>query len=568
MLTERDVISDIAELKKNWTLRATKFSEWYDMLCQVDKLKAKNMESAVSNDPRTFFNMAHFLFTAGEVQHRIPLTSDSPTERERQARVERACRYMWKEIDTVRQRGGSPPFVNELGFYLLLLGWYSLIVGIDENNQLIPQLWSPAEVYPRFEDNTLTACVHEYRITVRAAKRKARIKGWNYSPRTEVGYVTLDDYFYLDDNGVLQNMILIDDKDVTGVVNREDLLLLVAPVGGFQDKGSIRTGTAWQQFIGQGILETDAKTIETFNKWTSMVMQALRDAVQLKYQEFSASPQATTEQLREYGATFHYSPGEQGLQPVPVAPIPIEARALQMDLEKRIQKGAFSDAVYGMVERGTAGYALSQLASSSANQIMHPYMQAKDFIIAECDKFWLSRVKTSKKVFNIKGEVEEQLRPTDIPDKVSIGVRSEMATQKDWLERATIANMMRQDVDEETLLAEVYKFNDTSTIKRRLNLDDFNKHPLTKQFHADFLEAAGDSRQAELFRKAAQALEMQMGAPEPGAAAPPQYLEAEAAREAGAPPRRPRVRPEILPPEERGFTPEELREMIGRGRLS
>ena len=576
-MNEQEVKNDIAELRKSWSHRATKFTEWYDMLCLVDKLKTKGMESSVSNDPRTFFNMAHFLFTAGETQHRIPIMGESQVELEKQARVERACQYMWREIDAKRQKGGSPAFVSELGFYLLLLGWYSLVVAIDENNQLIPQLWSPADVFPRYEDNQLTACVHEYQTTVQAARRKALAKGWNYSPRATSGNVRIDDYFYLDENGILQNMILIDDKDVTGIVSREDLMLLVAPVGGFPDRGSLGKGTTWQQFIGQGILETDRTAVETLNKWMSIIMQHLRDSVQLKYQEFSASPQATGDQLRDYGSLFHYAPGEQGLQPVPIAPMPMETRALQIDLEKRIQKGAFSDAVYGMVEGGMAGYALSQLAGSSANQIMHPYMQTKDFIIAESDKFWLRRVKTSKKVFIIKGKKEEKMHPIDIPEDADIVVSSEMATQKDWLERATIANMVKEHVDSETILTEVLKLTDTAAIGRRKSLDDFNQHPVTKQLkliisyrtHANFLRAAGDSEQADLFQRAADALEMQMGAPEPGAARPPAHIEAEAAREAGAPPKRARVRPEVMPPEERGgFTPEELRGMIGRGRAS
>ena len=85
--------------------------------------------------------------------------------------------------------------------------------------------------------------------------------------------------------------------------------------------------------------------------------------------------------------------------------------------------------------------------------------------------------------------------------------------------------------------------------------------------HAKYLEAMGDSKQAALFRMAAQALERQLGAPPPGSARPAQAIPAEAAREAGAPAEKVPVRPEISPPESRGFTPAQLRSMIGEGRV-
>lgn len=575
-LTASQVVTDISELKRLWTDRDRKFKEWYDALCLVDTLAAKDMESFVANDPRTFFNMAHYLLTAGDIRHDIPISSDSPIELDKQARVGRGCQYMWRKVDEKRQGGGSPSFIGELDFFLLLLGWYSLVMAVDDDNLLIPQLWSPAETYPRFEDNLVVACVHTYKTSVASAARKAKAKGWSYTPKTNTGDVKLDDYFYLDTDGVLQNMILIDSRDVTGVVSREDMKLLVAPVAGFPDRGSIKPGTKWSGFIGQGILETDASTVEAYNKWMSFLQQILRDIAQTKYQEFSASPQATPEQLRERGGLWHYAPGEQGLQAVLSQPIPLELRASLMDMDKKIQKGAFSDAVYGMVERGTAGYALSMLSSSSANQILYPYMQAKHFIIEECDKFWLGKLKTSKKVFGVRGKIAEQLRPTDIPEDVDIEVNSEMATQKDWLERATIANMIQDHVDEETIISEVLKLPDAQTIKRRKKLDKVRKHPMTEQLelaagyyaHADWLDSRGDSRQAAMFRRAAQALEMQFGAPPPGAAKPAETLEAEAARASAAPGEKARVRPEVAPPETRGFPPGELRGMIGRGRLS
>jgi len=96
MLTEKEIIEDITELKRPWAARGRKFKEWYESLCLEDKLKAKDMESYVSNDPRTFFNMAHYLLTTGDIRHDISIIDESPMEAEKQARVGRGCQYEWR----------------------------------------------------------------------------------------------------------------------------------------------------------------------------------------------------------------------------------------------------------------------------------------------------------------------------------------------------------------------------------------------------------------------------------------------------------------------------------------
>ena len=575
----QQIIQDVTDLKRDWTARNNKFRDWYDLLVLTDTLATQDMETVALNDPRTFFNMALFLLTAGEVQHRSSIRGETPEELNLQAKLQRVCDYVWREVDIARQKGGSTTFTHDLGFYLLLLGWYSVVAAVDKVTGIInPVIWSPAEVYPRFEDGRLTACLHEYKSTITTAKRKAKQKGWQYDPRATQGAVLIDDYFYYDENGKLQNHVLIDSKDVTGQIHRppDELILLVAPVGGFTDTGSINPKVAWQGYIGQGILETNRTMIEALNKWMSMLMQNLRDTIQQKYQEFSTSPKAKPEELRRYGSLFHYTPNEMGLKPVETMPPPVETRAILMDLDKRYQKGGFNDAVYGMVEKGTAGYALSALASSSANQVLHPYMSAKDFIIEQLDRFQIQAIKKTSKPFIIKGRMSEELKPKDIPEEVSMEVSSELATPKDMMERATIANMMKSHLDDDTILSEVYKVTDTSSINRRKKLDYFKQHPVTQQLelisayeaHAELLAKLGDRRQAERFKKAAMALELQMGVPPPGSARPIEAEGAEAARAAAAPEEKSRVPAGVSPPEARSaWTPQELRGMIGRGTL-
>ena len=571
----QQVKTDIATLKREWTPRNQKFKDWYQILTLVDVLATRGMESYVSNEPQTFYNMAHYLLTRGELSHTVPITTESALELDRRAKVHRACSYMWKAIDRERILGGNQAFIDELAFHLLVLGWYSVVLAFDrETGHLRVQAWSPADTFPSYSNGILSSCVHSYKVPQGEAVAKAQANNWSYKPRG-TGEVLLDDYFYQDASG-LHNIVLLDSNSVTGDIIRPEMELLVAPVGGFPDRGSLTPGSGnWKRLMGRSIFEVNEAVFLATNKWKSMISQILRDTAQPLVQEFSAVPQATPEQIRDRGGLFHYSPGEQGLQRLPPGVIPIEIQAHLLELRREAQKGSFSDAVFGMLE-GQPGYSLNILASSSANQILYPYMEAKHFVIGESDRFWLSNLKASKRVFEVRGQFMEKLKPTDIPEDVTIIVESDVATPKDWLERGTVANMLEKHLDKDTIITEVLKFSDSQGIKRRKSLDRMFDHPISQlvemiagyQIHADYLERRGDLRQAALFRKAATALESQLGAPAPGQGKAPEMGRVLAEREAGAPGEVSRVRPEISPPEGReGFTPMELRKLIGQGRL-
>jgi len=571
----------IASMKRYWSQRNLKFQDWYETLVLIDTLKTKGMETYVSNEPMTFYNMAHYLLTKGDISHTTPIASETALELDRRAKVHRGCGYMWNVIDRDRRLGGDAPFIDDLSFFLLVLGWYSMVSAFDQNTGLLQtQIWNPYDVYPRYASGRLAACVHSYRIDEEEALLKAEEKGWGYEKRgIALGQVTIDDYFeYVGED--LHNIILIDGKDVTGWQHRPEMQILVSPVGGFPDRGSLVKNSAggetdWKRLAGRGIFEVNETITSHFNKWKSMISQILRDTAQPVTQEFSATPQATPEQLRERGALFHYAPGELGLQRVPPPAIPIEIQANLLELRREQQKGSFNDAVFGMME-GQPGYALRLLASSSANQILYPFMDGKHFVLAENDKFWLSNLKKSNKVFQIKGKFIEELAPADVPEDVSIQVGSTVATPKDWMERGTIANMLDKHLDEATIITEIYGLNDPQAIKRRKSLDKMLNHPMSQMVeliagyysHADYLDKRGDRRQANLFRKAATSLEGQLGVAPPGQGKPEEMSRIEAERQAGTPEERARISPEVAPPEAtRGFTPSQLRRSIGRGKL-
>ena len=182
-LTEQKVKDDITTLKTFWNERNKRFREWYTILTLVDTLAAKNMESYVSNEPQTFYNMAHYLLTKGELSHDTPLENETALELDRRAKVGRGCQYMWSLIDTDRKQGGNSSFIDELAFYLLVLGWHSTVAHFKkETGTLQAQVWSPYDTFPRYSNNRLASCVHSYEITTEEAEMKAEDNKWNYEP--------------------------------------------------------------------------------------------------------------------------------------------------------------------------------------------------------------------------------------------------------------------------------------------------------------------------------------------------------------------------------------------------
>lgn len=571
---------NITDLKNFWAKRNKKFREWFEVLVMLDTLASKGLESYVSNEPQTFYDMAHYLLTRGDISHSASIETESAVELDKRAKIDRACQYNWSNIDRERRLGGNYPFIDELGFFLLALGWHSVMYYFDKKTGLLKsQIWNPYDVYPNFSNGQLAEVVHSYPITNSEACYKAEQNGWNYENRggglATTQSVVVDDYWKII-GGKYYNCVLYNGNVVDGWVERPSVKLLVAPVAGFPDKGSLTPrGYQWQQRIGRGIFEVNEPVALAFNKWKTMVSQILRDTAQPIIQEFSASPQATPEQLRERGGYFHFAPGEQGLQRVPPAAIPIEIQAHLMEIRREIQKGSFNDAVWGMIE-GQPGYALSMMASSSANQILYPYMDAKHFVIEEGDNFWLSNLKSTKRVFEIKGKLIEKLKPTDIPEGVNIIVESDVASPKDWLERSTIANNLANHLDDVTILKEILNQRDPQGIKRKKDLDDIMKSPeamaLKKisafRAHAKYLDFHGDKEQARAFRRMADSMEAQMSLPAPGQATLPEQGRVEQQRAEGAPKPKPRVAPGVAPPEATsGFSPQQLRNSFGRGRL-
>jgi len=532
-----DIIKACSELVSIWTTRNSQFKEWYELVTMVDKLKEPQMESFVSNEPRSFYNLALHLLTASTIVPRIPIREATPEELSDINAVENFLRHTWQEKERLSLARGRGGFLRELTSFLLLTGWYS-VISLATENDIIAEVWNPAEVYPEFSDEGLLRCAHVYTLSGRAANRKALAKGWKLTSRfPPTASVKLYDYWTIE-NGVVENGIVLGNDEVKPLQEEAGLSkipIYCSPIAGLPDRGTIVTGHSWKKTIGQSILATNSNIYTYTNKLMTFLMQLIRDTAQARWIERSSGePKVKPEDIFKRGALFHLGLGED-LTPVPTPPIPIELRAVLMDVAAMRQKGALPDALFGGVT-GITGYLMQQISGAAAH-ILRPYQEALKFLLEELCNDWLADIKQYN--FTPYGM---KIPKTDLP-RVEIDLR--LNIPGDIVQRATVARMLDPafSISTQTVTDMLFpEIKEPLAEQARVQRDRALQHPIMTNLHliealkqrAAMLAEAGDTETAALYNKVAETL---AGTIQPQAAPPPV----------------PTPRPEVQPREEREF---------------
>jgi len=511
-MTAQEIISKCVELQQEWTVRNTEFKKWYDMLVMVDKLKEPNMESFVSNEPRTFFNLALHLLTPTELAFRIPLEALPPDAVESAQAVEQfLSQQVWRTLERNSLLCGRGGFLRELVSHLLITGWYS-VFAVVTSEEVVAEVWNPAEVFPEFTSEGLVRVAHIFGLSAAAANRKIAQKGWQV-PRV-AGATKLYDYWTIED-GVVCNAIVLGNelvKDLTEEPLRK-LPVYCAPVAGLPDRGAIVPGQDWRKRIGQSLLATNEHIYGYVNKLMTFMMQLIRDTAQPRWiEKTSGEPRVKPEDIFRRGAVFHLGLNET-LEPLASPAIPIELRALLFDIVAMRQKGSLPDALYGAVGERMSGYLMSQISGAAAH-ILRPYQQALQFLIEEMCNDWLEDIR------------EYGLEPYGVRlprrrlPRVEVDFRLEIPG--DLVRRATVARMLSPDfsLSVDTVTDMLFpEIRNPLAERAKVIKDKAYTHPVMVQLNlaealqdrAQALEAVGNLETAEMYRRAAAAI-LQAGA--------------------------------------------------------
>lgn len=519
------LIKECDALKSFWAPRATKFKEWYKMLQMVDELKQDDMESFVSNDPRTAYNLALHLLTAQSIPHKIPLNELTPEELTHAPEIENFLTRAWKDVYGKHRRKGRQSWLRELVSYIVGVGWYS-VFAIATDEGCYAEIWNPAEVFPKFGEDGLESCVHIYESEPATLNKKIRERGWQFKEKV-TRKDTVRDYWKYDENGRAANYIMIGRELATpsSTTELDTIPLFVSPVGGLPDMGSIMTGSTWKKEIGQALIAANEPIYKSLNKHWTFSLQLLRDTAQPRWFEKSRGANAIMkpEDVFKRGSIFRGTP-EDSIEALSVPPIPVELRSDRLDMEAMLQRGGPPYSLYGNIQQAMSAYLMAQV-SEAAQQTFRPYHQAIIGVLSDIDNYWLGMIrKHGVKPYNFE-------IPSEIPDTVEVTAAYNIKIPGDLAQRATVARMLSPTIKmSETRVMEELFPEITNPIQEQAQArkDLAMQHPVMATISlvqalrrlATECKNQNDDAGAKLYEKAAAAAESTL-APPPQTTQPP-----------------------------------------------
>lgn len=438
--TASDIISACTQHKSYWSPREEEFTSMYDLMLLTDKLKSGQMESRISNDPITFYNMALHILTPNPMVHKIPTFLLQKSEIATTSKVETFFQdVVWPKIDARYADRGFESFFRALMSPMLVFGWYA-VFRMADSDSLIAEVWNPTEVYPRYTSRGMSSVARITSIAKEDAEElveKNSDVGWNRIQITSD--TTLYDFWRINSEGEVENGVVIGTqlaKPMTPDPQWEGVIpIRCGPVNGLPpfNKGK---ADEWKKVAGRGIWATNKREYFDFNKELTFRQQLLRDTSQPKYWERVTGNKniLTPEKLSRYGSIFTLGSNEE-IGILPMHPLPVEMSSSIFGSESRIQRGALPWMLYGNISEQLSSYTMSQVASA-ANQVLSPYHDAFVRVITEIDNHWLDKMRNKKsKPYGFDF-------PVDFPEKARFNSSYKLFIPGDVVQRATTMRMM------------------------------------------------------------------------------------------------------------------------------
>jgi hypothetical protein len=371
---------DVDDLARSWSARATSFRKWYRLIELYNDLKQDKMESVISSDPRTAFNMAAWLLTPQTSNFRV---DDSNMTDLQIASLPRVEAYVDGQLTQARYRSRGTLFgdiITRAIRMMLATGWYCIFSAPSDNGWAL-SVWNPASAFPEYDgDGNLIRLARRYTITADEANRKVVTEGWIPPSRPFTRDVTVRN-LWRSYYGLVSFQASMDNH----LAQPESLTLLrripvyTAPVAGLPDDGSITGDSSWRGEVGQSLVAAVLDIGKNLDKTLTYIQQLGRDTANPRWMEESESGNIIQypDQVYERGAVFKGKVGEK-VYPVAPASIPPDLRMHEFDLHGQWQRGTFSDISYGNLTQQVSAVLMSQVTAGTL-QTLTPF---KDGLMA------------------------------------------------------------------------------------------------------------------------------------------------------------------------------------------
>lgn len=515
-LTKDKIVQNCKDLKKFWRIRDEKFKDWYDLITLYNDLEQEGMESVISNDPRTGYNLGLHILTSSIISHKMDIEGLTREEVAATSYLERFVTNRWKKFNRRARLRGEQSVIRQIAGMMLMTGWYAVWSIVDDESIQL-EVWHPAETFPEYGPTGLIRAAHIYDLSPDAARRKKNMMGWTYEKQINTN-LTINDYYFYDDDNYVCNATVMGDVLVKPAQREENLIripVFTSPVGGLPDKGSIKSKSGktgeWQKHWGEAIVATNEELTKNYNKMITYGQQLLRDTANPRWFEQSRgdTPILREADIFKRGAIFRGTP-EENVSILPTPPIPIELRTQMFDYQNMIQRGLFPWVLHGNVQQQMAGYAMSQVASA-AIQVLTPYHEGLEGLLSDLDNYWKDNI------LEYGYRPDGFKKPKNLPEESEFEVSYNLDIPGYMIQRATVARMLDPNFrisTQKTMDMMFPEIDDPLKEMAKVNRDDALQHPIAQiislirsyEEEVKVLTEIGDSESAELYQSAIEGL--------------------------------------------------------------
>lgn len=543
----------------------------------TDLLEAPGQESVVGNDPLTDMSLAIHMLSSIPPRHRLLTSPDDKQTASMAGASERALLSMWRSLDDERLEGGMDTWVREMAFWMCLTGNYDVaarVEVVDNKSIFIADVHNPEYGYPIYGDRHLTYYAYVYPTTVAHVMDKAEFYEASlpsdFTEQNPTSPAQIADIWERTRDGVYNTIAVLSPtghllRPRLKIEDRETIPVLVGSVGGIP-RFNARDGN---QATSGSILWQNERIYHMMNRWRSHQMQLVRDASQAAILVAGSGLEITKENTRKADIRLQgdiiWTPNVQAsARRIEPAPIPVDIRVVDSELESMRQRGSFPALLFGGLNIDLSGFAIQQLLNAAFHRL-GPHKLALERLTARIDRIWLEGFRESGTEITISGKdrhqyFREDFTKDDVPESFDCMVDLRLSLPSDLLSRLSAGRTAIQQgplLDRDTVLDEILQVDDPALVKRRIDTDTTENHPLIMQLkfmkglleYGQDLAAAGQTQLAAIVESMVTNMMAQAGQSAQGSSA--------AQPRAGGQP------PGAMPAEAAGMTTDMAQSMVG-----
>ena len=524
-----DITKVTNPLRNKYQPREKVITSWYELLRQDDKLKQDKMESFVSNDPRTLYNMSNYLLQPRPMTFKIENNEGealTPEAFEIAQVIQTFFTNKWRQINLDNAKRLRSSWFNQFIGMTIATGWYFVPNMVSQQEGMFVDYWNPSTVFPEPSDDPNEGMLKLARIrklTGPQAEAIVEREGWKSPPGRASG--KQEHQLWAKNQGSIFHGVSFDQhvvKEIDVVPGLTEIPVIAGVVGGLPDDGAIDTN--YIATMGQSILATNEKLYANANKINTYLQQLMRDTANPRAYSRTAGRSINLKDTW-YGRGALYELGlTEDIQVVPMPGIPIEIQSFLISMRSAQQRGGISDVVFGNIMQKMSSVIVAQ-AAESAMQLLLPYHDAIEYVVGEVTNNWYQVMLKNRNM------LPTSLRETELPDSLlntRIRANYQIKIPGDLQNRVNTARMMNPNfkVPLNTVMELVFpEIGNPAEAIAQVEGEAARQTPqynivrliLALRGSAARSDRNGDSESSRLFRSMADNLEREVsGRPTPG----------------------------------------------------